>query len=78
MMEIDGQLVSYDNRRIAAARMAGLPEVPYEKVDPSALFPGSKRTWAQQFERRRFDPRNLIEGEPLPRTGRNELPHIND
>ena len=78
VMEIEGTLVSYDNRRVAAARMAGVTQIPYEIVTPTDMFPGSKRTWAQQFDRRRLDPRNLVDGEPLPRIGTNDLPRINE
>ncbi|WP_010582396.1 hypothetical protein [Schlesneria paludicola] len=76
VMLIGGKLVSYDNRRVFAARIAGLKKIPYEKVNPNDLFPGSKRTWGEQFERRRMDVRNLVDGQPLPPTGTNANPKI--
>ncbi|WP_181012360.1 MULTISPECIES: hypothetical protein [unclassified Streptomyces] len=49
VMEVDGQLVSYDNRRLDAAREVGRPVI-IERVDPNAVHPDSTtgRTWAQQ------------------------------
>lgn len=76
VMEVDGQLVSYDNRRLDAAREVGRPVI-IERVDPNAVHPDSTtgRTWAQQFQRRMNSARNRNElGEPVPPTGLKERP----
>ncbi len=39
IMEINGQLVSYDNRRLIAAQKANLDETPIERVDSDAIMP---------------------------------------
>ncbi|MGC4064587.1 MAG: RHS repeat-associated core domain-containing protein [Polyangiaceae bacterium] len=76
VMNVDGQLVSYDNRRLMAARAANLQSVPIEVVDPNATMPGSNRTWAQAFERRRNDPRNRAAGGAVPTTGLSTPPRV--
>ncbi|MFE2185967.1 putative T7SS-secreted protein [Streptomyces sp. NPDC059455] len=76
VMEVDGQLVSYDNRRLDAAREVGAP-VAIEHVDPNAVHPDSTtgRTWAEQFRRRMNSARNRNElGEPVPPTGLEQRP----
>ncbi|MBP2337433.1 RHS repeat-associated protein [Saccharothrix coeruleofusca] len=75
VIEIDGQLVSYDNRRLDAAREAGVP-VGVQRVDPNAPHPESTtgKTWAEKFQERFRDPRNRLNGEPVPNTGLNERP----
>ncbi|WP_279595378.1 RHS repeat-associated core domain-containing protein, partial [Streptomyces sp. NEAU-YJ-81] len=76
VMEVDGQLVSYDNRRLDAAREVGAP-VAIERVDPNAVHPDSTtgRTWAEQFRRRMNSARNRNElGEPVPPTGLEQRP----
>ncbi|MFI8824377.1 RHS repeat-associated core domain-containing protein [Streptomyces sp. NPDC053431] len=76
VMEVDGQLVSYDNRRLDAAREVGRPVI-IERVDPNAVHPDSTtgRTWAEQFRRRMNSSRNRNElGEPVPPTGLQERP----
>lgn len=72
-MQVDGQLVSYDNRRLDAARSG--EAVVIERVDPNAIHPDSTtgRTWAEQFRRRMNSGRNRNElGEPVPPTGLQE------
>ncbi|MFJ3914152.1 RHS repeat-associated core domain-containing protein [Streptomyces vinaceus] len=76
VMEVDGQLVSYDNRRLDAAREVGRP-VTIERVDPNAVHPDSTtgRTWAEQFRRRMNSARNRNEpGEPVPPARLQERP----
>nr|WP_234380181.1 DUF6531 domain-containing protein [Streptomyces sp. CMB-StM0423] len=76
VMDVDGQLVSYDNRRLDAAREIGQP-VPVRRVDPNAPHPASTtgRTWGQQFQRRMNSGRNRNAlGEPVPRQGLSERP----
>ncbi|MGF6438889.1 hypothetical protein [Kosakonia sp. 1610] len=41
VIDIDGQLVSYDNRRLDAALEAGLDKVNGIRVDPNAPHPDS-------------------------------------
>ncbi|AXB46889.1 DUF6531 domain-containing protein [Amycolatopsis albispora] len=76
VMEVDGQLVSYDNRRLDAAREVGA-QVAIQRVDPNAPDPASTtgRTWQESFQRRFRDPRNRgPNGEPVPDTGLSERP----
>jgi hypothetical protein len=42
-MDVDGQLVSYDNRRLAASRLSEKETIPLDVVDPQAIMLGSKR-----------------------------------
>jgi RHS repeat-associated protein len=80
VMEVDGQLVSYDNRRLNAAREAGVP-VRVERVNPNDVFPDpqtgqpTRKTWAQKFQDRYRDPRNRgPNGEPVPDQGLRDRP----
>ncbi|WP_165987529.1 RHS repeat-associated core domain-containing protein [Streptomyces sp. YIM 98790] len=75
VMERDGQLVTYDNRRLDAAREAGV-RVPIERVDPNAPFPDSStgKTWEEKFQQRFRDPRNRRAGGVVPNTGLSERP----
>jgi RHS repeat-associated protein len=76
VMEVNGQLVSYDNRRLDAAREAGVP-VGVVRVDPNAPHPESTtgKTWAEKFRERYRDPRNRgPNGEPVPDTGLPDRP----
>ena len=74
-MERDGQWVSYDNRRLMAARQAGLNEVPVQVVGPGAMYSPTK-TWEQAFGKRFRDRRNLDAGGPVPNQGLADLPSI--
>ncbi|WP_230203440.1 RHS repeat domain-containing protein, partial [Pseudomonas syringae] len=78
VMEVDGQLVSYDNRRLRAARSIGLDSIPIQIVLAEDIMPGSKKTWEKAFKLRREDRRNLLDGEPVPPKGLNTLPKINE
>ncbi|SQJ65981.1 RHS Repeat family protein [Escherichia coli] len=51
VIDMDGQLVSYDNRRLDAALEAGLDKVKVIRVDPNAPHPDSPtgKTWLQKF-----------------------------
>jgi len=75
-MNSNGQLVTYDNRRVMAAQNAGLEKIPVEVVDPEDMMPGSKRTWGQAFTRRFNDPRNIELGGPVPTQGLSQQPMI--
>jgi len=72
----DGKWVSYDNRRLMAAQQAGLKEIPYEVVDPNAIMPGSKKTWAEAFQKRFNDSRNVDAGGVVPPGGLTTQPSI--
>jgi len=76
VMEVDGQLVSYDNRRLVAAQRAGLQSVPVEIVDPNDVIPvpGAKKTWAKAFRNRMNHPLNRARGGPIPPEGVREQP----
>jgi uncharacterized protein RhaS with RHS repeats len=76
VMEINGQHVSYDNRRLMAAQNAGLPSVPVEVVSPEARVPGKRQTWQQEFDKRRRDRRNKIAGGVVPPEGLKEQPAV--
>ena len=75
-MEVDGQLVSYDNRRLLAAQNSTLTEIPVEVVRPGDVNPETRgRTWESSFERRRNDTRNRgPDGEPVPPEGLSQKP----
>ncbi|MGW1681200.1 RHS repeat-associated core domain-containing protein [Saccharopolyspora sp. NPDC002376] len=78
VMEVDGQLVSYDNRRLNAAREAGLAEVPIQRVNPNDPHPDSStgKTWGEMFKKRFNDRRNIREGGPVPEAGLKEQPIV--
>ncbi|MEE4672739.1 type IV secretion protein Rhs, partial [Pseudomonas alliivorans] len=77
VMNIDGQLVSYDNRRLRAARIAELELVPVKVVDPNEMMPDSNSTWQEKFDRRRRMQINLVDGKQMDPKGLNSLPSIN-
>jgi len=81
VIERGGQLVSYDNRRLDAARDARAQNPDYrvkvERVDPSAANPEktSGKTWDWSFEDRMKKPYNRDEnGCRVPWQGLNEQP----
>jgi len=73
VMETDGQLETFDNRRLKAAQTAkkagALSTIPVSVVDPDAVRPGTTKTWSEAFEERRNDPRNRRAGGPVPPGG---------
>lgn len=78
-----GQLVSYDNRRLAAARevRAQIPDyrVKVERVDPNAPNPAktSGMSWDKSFEKRMTNRRNRDEnGCRVPWQGLFDLPEV--
>ncbi|MEU3493075.1 RHS repeat-associated core domain-containing protein [Kitasatospora cineracea] len=75
VIEVNGQLVSYDNRRLDAAREAGV-RVPIARLDPNSPYPASTTglTWQEAFDRRFRDPRNRLNGRPVPPHGLSERP----
>ncbi|WP_258348593.1 DUF6531 domain-containing protein [Saccharopolyspora gregorii] len=76
VLEVDGQLVTYDNRRLDAAREVGTPLVPVQQVNPNAPHPDSSKgmTWQEKFEQRFNDRRNKKAGGVVPDTGLRERP----
>ncbi|EBW5961251.1 type IV secretion protein Rhs, partial [Salmonella enterica subsp. enterica serovar Heidelberg] len=76
VIDIDGQLVSYDNRRLDAALEAGLDKVKVIRIDPNAPHPDSStgKTWLQKFRERFRDRRNIKAGGIVPDKGLNSRP----
>lgn len=71
-MERDGGWVSYDNRRLMAARQAGVDSVPVQVVRPGEMFkPGV--TWEQALTERFNYWRNTP---PVPSGGLPTLPTV--
>ncbi len=76
VMEVDGQLVSYDNRRLDAAREIGEP-VTIHRVNPNDQYPPSPKavTWKEAFRKRMNSGRNRdAQGNPVPPKGLAERP----
>jgi hypothetical protein len=69
VMRQGDRYVTFDNRRLLAARESGLPEIPINVVDPKAIRPGTKMTWEEAFRRRFNDPRNKSAGGVVPEGG---------
>ncbi len=76
VMKQGDRYVSFDNRRLMAARQANLSEIPINVVDPKAIRPGTKMTWEEAFRRRFTDPRNKKAGGVVPDGGLMDLPAI--
>ncbi len=76
VMEVNGKLLSYDNRRLMAARLAGLKEIPIQKINPNDIMPGSKSTWASKFRSRRLNRLNVEAGGVVPEEGLSDLPKV--
>ena len=78
VMEVDGQLVSYDNRRLLSAQNAGLTELEVNIVKADDAFPGSTtgKTWGQKFQERFNDKRNKKAGGVVPDKGLKEKPTL--
>ncbi|MEE4486003.1 hypothetical protein V2T44_24025 [Serratia ficaria] len=73
VLEVDGQLVTYDNRRLDAALEAGVDKVSVQRVDPNAVHPSpsiGKTCW-QKFQERFKDRRNVKAGGVVPNQGPN-------
>ena len=77
VMEVAGQLVSYDNRRLDAAREIG-NLVQVERVNPDDTYPGSTtgRTWRDQFQKRFNDKRNREAGGCVPDSELDQRPTV--
>lgn len=76
VMEVNGQLVSYDNRRLDAAREIGKP-VTIHRVNPNDPYPPSPNgvTWKEAFRKRMNSGLNRdAQGNPVPPEGLTERP----
>ena len=72
---VDGQMVTYDNRRLLAAQNAGLNTLEINTVEADELFPLSeKNTWWDKFKERYKDDRNIAAGGIVPDKGLKEKP----
>lgn len=78
-MDVDGQLVTYDNRRLLAAQNAGLTSLEVEVIDPNSIHPDSTtgKTWSQKFKERFNDIRNRRAGGVVPDQGLKAKPTCN-
>ena len=76
VMDVDGQLVTYDNRRLDAALESNTDQVPIQRVNPDDPFPDSTtgKTWSEKFQQRFSDPRNKRAGGTVPDEGISERP----
>lgn len=76
VINVNGQLVTYDNRRLDAALEAGLDKVKVTIVDPNSPHPDSftGKTWWQKFQQRFRDRRNIKAGGVVPDEGLSTRP----
>jgi uncharacterized protein RhaS with RHS repeats len=76
VIEVDGQLVTYDNRRLDAAMEANLDKIKVTKVDANSPHPDSStgKTWGKKFQQRFKDRRNVKAGGPVPDKGLSTRP----
>ncbi|GAA3589236.1 hypothetical protein GCM10023078_16120 [Gibbsiella greigii] len=76
VIDVDGQLVTYDNRRLDAALEAELDKVKVTKVDPNSPHPDSTtgKTWWDKFQQRFKDRRNIKAGGVVPDKGLSSRP----
>jgi RHS repeat-associated protein len=68
-IERGGKIVSFDNRRLMAARQAGLKTVPVILVKETDLRPETGRAWGDEFDKR-------LKRNTLPPTGTGDNPAI--
>lgn len=76
--EVDGQLVSFDNRRLLAAQNAGMKRVGIQKINLADIKPGTSITWEESL-RRRLNSSPEHSGLPevqLPSNGTSEKPKV--
>jgi hypothetical protein len=75
VIDVGGQLVTFDNRRLDAAREVGDP-VRVQQVNPDDPYPPSTTglTWGDAFKRRFNDGRNIRAGGCVPDTGLYQRP----
>lgn len=78
VMIVDGQMVSYDNRRLLAAQNANLGSLEVQILDANGPHPASTKgkTWKQQFKKRFNDVRNKLAGGVVPDKGLKQKPTL--
>lgn len=76
VIDVDGQLITYDNRRLDAALEAGLDKVKVSIVDANSPHPDSStgKAWWQKFQQRFKDRRNVKAGGVVPDGGLSTCP----
>lgn len=76
VIDMDGQLVTYDNRQLDAAREAKLEKIAINRVDPYSPHPASSKgaTWISKFKERFSDRKNVKAGGVVPMKGLAERP----
>ena len=76
--EVDGQLVSFDNRRLLAAQNAELKQVGVQRVNLSDIKPGTTITWQESLNRRlNSSPKGSgLPKVQLPKEGTPEKPTV--
>ena len=52
LMYADGQLVSYDNRRLISVQNAQLDKLKVDLVNENDIMPVSKKTWKKAFQKK--------------------------
>jgi RHS repeat-associated protein len=78
VLEMNGHLVTYDNRRLDAALEAGQDRVPITRLSSSDPDPASTtgRTWDQSFKRRFNSARNRAARGKVPDGGTQDRPIV--
>ena len=78
VLEMNGHLVTYDNRRLDAALEAGQERVPITRLSATDPDPASTtgRTWDQSFKRRFNSPRNRAAKGRVPDGGTKDRPIV--
>ena len=52
VMYADGQLVSYDNRRLISVQNAQLDKFKVDLINENDIIPVSKKTWKKAFQKK--------------------------
>ncbi len=68
-------MCSYKHTHNSAVH-TGLKNIPFQKVNPDDIMPGSKLTWRQAFTKRFNDKRNIEAGGVVPSQGLKEQPAV--
>lgn len=78
VLEMNGHLVTYDNRRLDAALEAEQERVPITRLNATDPDPASTtgRTWEQSFKRRFNSPRNRAARGKVPDGGTQDRPIV--
>lgn len=73
---MNGNLASYDNRRLMAAQQAGLDSVPVQFVKPTDIHPEIPGTWENALLKRLNHEWNIKAGGAVPNSGISSQPEI--